>query len=63
MLSDTRKKWVLPSFPVKVLREVKRVSDRPAYRVEGWETGAKRPSGMSLKLLTIVQKHGLKIPS
>jgi putative transcriptional regulator len=29
--------------------------------VEKWETGAKRPSGMALKLLSIVQKHGLKI--
>lgn len=25
------------------------------------ETGAKRPSGMSLKLLSVVQKHGLKV--
>ncbi|EDP8595704.1 transcriptional regulator, partial [Salmonella bongori] len=23
--------------------------------------GAKRPSGMSLKLLNVVQKHGLKV--
>jgi putative transcriptional regulator len=29
--------------------------------VEKWETGAKKPSGAALKLLTIVQKHGLKI--
>lgn len=29
--------------------------------VEKWETGAKRPSGMALKLLTIVQKHGLDV--
>lgn len=29
--------------------------------VQKWETGAKRPSGMALKLLSIVQKHGLKI--
>ena len=29
--------------------------------VEKWETGAKRPSGMALKLLSIVQKHGLKV--
>jgi putative transcriptional regulator len=29
--------------------------------VEKWETGAKKPSGMALKLLTIVQKHGLQI--
>lgn len=31
--------------------------------VEKWETGAKRPSGMALKLLTIVQKHGLEVLS
>ncbi len=29
--------------------------------VEKWETGAKRPSGMALKLLTVIQKHGLQI--
>ncbi len=29
--------------------------------VEKWETGAKRPSGMALKLLAIVQKHGLDV--
>jgi putative transcriptional regulator len=29
--------------------------------VEKWESGAKRPSGMALKLLDIVEKHGLKI--
>jgi putative transcriptional regulator len=29
--------------------------------VEKWETGAKRPSGPALKLLAIVQKHGLAI--
>jgi putative transcriptional regulator len=29
--------------------------------VEKWETGAKKPSGMALKLLDIVQKHGLKV--
>lgn len=27
--------------------------------VEKWETGAKRPGGMALKLLAIVEKHGL----
>jgi putative transcriptional regulator len=26
-----------------------------------WETGAKKPSGMDLKLLSIVQKHGLEM--
>ena len=29
--------------------------------VEKWETGAKKPSGAALKLLSIVEKHGLKI--
>jgi putative transcriptional regulator len=29
--------------------------------VEKWETGAKRPSGMALKLLAIVEKHGLQV--
>jgi putative transcriptional regulator len=29
--------------------------------VEKWETGAKKPSGMALKLLSIVEKHGLEI--
>jgi putative transcriptional regulator len=29
--------------------------------VEKWETGAKKPSGMALKLLTVVKKHGLKV--
>ena len=31
--------------------------------IEKWETGAKRPSGMALKLLTVVQKHGLSVLS
>ena len=29
--------------------------------VEKWETGAKRPSGPALKLLSVVQKHGLDV--
>ena len=29
--------------------------------VEKWETGAKRPSGMALKLLMVVRKHGLEV--
>jgi len=29
--------------------------------VQKWEAGAKRPSGMALKLLAVVQKHGLKV--
>ena len=28
---------------------------------KSWETGAKKPGGMALKLLAIVQKHGLQV--
>jgi len=53
---------------IKRLRERHRVSQPVFARylntsestIEKWETGAKRPSGMALKLLAIVQKHGLK---
>jgi putative transcriptional regulator len=52
---------------IKRIRESQRVSQPVFARylntsestVEKWETGAKKPSGMALKLLTIVQKHGL----
>lgn len=54
---------------IKELRERNHVSQPVFARylntsestVEKWETGAKRPSGMALKLLAIVQKHGLQI--
>ena len=29
--------------------------------VQKWESGAKRPGGLALKLLTIVQQHGLEV--
>lgn len=29
--------------------------------VQKWETGAKHPSGMALKLLNVVKKHGLDV--
>ena len=29
--------------------------------IQKWETGAKRPSGMALKLLSVIQKHGLTV--
>lgn len=31
--------------------------------IERWETGAKQPGGMALKLLSIVEKHGLQLPA
>lgn len=54
---------------IKQLREANNVSQPVFARylntsestVEKWESGSKRPSGMALKLLSIVQKHGLKI--
>ena len=54
---------------IKKIRERNRVS-QPVFAhylntsestVQKWETGAKRPSGMALKLLAVVQKHGLKV--
>ena len=54
---------------IKRLREANKVSQPVFTRylntsestVEKWETGAKKPSGAALKLLSIVQKHGLQI--
>lgn len=54
---------------IKQLRERHRVSQPVFARylntsestVEKWETGAKKPSGMALKLLAVVEKHGLKM--
>ena len=54
---------------IKQLREANNVSQPVFARylntsestVEKWETGAKRPSGMALKLLTIVLKHGIQV--
>jgi putative transcriptional regulator len=54
---------------IRRIREKQRVSQPVFARflntsestVEKWETGAKKPSGMALKLLDIVEKHGLKI--
>jgi putative transcriptional regulator len=54
---------------IKRIRESQRVSQPVFARylntsestVEKWESGAKKPSGMALKLLDIVEKHGLKV--
>jgi len=56
---------------IKKLRQSQKVSQPVFARylntsestVEKWETGAKKPSGMALKLLALVQKHGLQILS
>ena len=54
---------------IKRLRQRHRVSQPVFARylntsestVEKWESGAKKPSGMALKLLAVVQKHGLNM--
>ena len=54
---------------IKSIRESQQVSQPVFARylntsestVEKWESGVKRPSGMAIKLLMIVQKHGLKV--
>jgi len=58
----------LKPMEIKKLRERYKVSQPVFARylntsestVEKWETGAKRPSGMALKLLFVVEKHGLE---
>jgi len=54
---------------IKRLREKNHVSQPVFARylntsestVEKWETGAKKPSGMALKLLAVVAKHGIQV--
>ena len=54
---------------IKALRDQLNVSQPDFARylktsvstVQKWESGAKRPGGLALKLLTIVQKHGLEV--
>jgi putative transcriptional regulator len=54
---------------IKQLREREHVS-QPVFAlylntsestVQKWESGNKQPSGMALKLLAVVQKHGLQV--
>lgn len=54
---------------IKQLRERQNVSQPVFARylntsestVEKWEAGTKKPSGLALKLLSVVQKHGLDV--
>jgi putative transcriptional regulator len=54
---------------IKRLRERNKVSQPVFARylntsestVQKWEAGTKRPSGMALKLLMVVQKRGLEV--
>lgn len=59
----------IPAEQLKQLRESSHVSqpvfarylNTSASTVKKWESGEKRPSGMALKLLSVVKKHGLQI--
>ena len=62
----------IPQFDaakIKKLRETQHVSQPLFARylntsestVQKWENGAKLPSGMALKLLAMVEKHGLTV--
>ena len=59
---------VLKPAQIKGLREKAKISQAvfAAYlntsvsTVQKWEAGTKRPSGMALKLLFVVRKHGLQ---
>ena len=59
----------LTAAQIKKIRQSQKVSQPVFARylntsestIEKWETGAKKPSGMALKLLAVVQKHGLQI--
>ncbi|MGL5005060.1 MAG: helix-turn-helix domain-containing protein [Casimicrobium sp.] len=56
---------------IKAIREQNHVSQPIFARylntsestVQKWESGAKRPSGMALRLLQVVKKHGIAVLS
>jgi putative transcriptional regulator len=61
----------LAARQIKKIREQAHVSQPVFARylntsestVQKWEAGTKRPSDMALKLLAVVEKHGLKVLS
>jgi putative transcriptional regulator len=54
---------------IKAIREENHISQPVFARylntsestIQKWETGAKRPSGMALRLLQVVKKHGIAV--
>ena len=61
-----------PDFDAKDIRRIRERAkvSQPVFArylntsestVQKWETGQKRPSGMALKLLSVVKKHGLEV--
>ena len=63
------KPLTLAPVDIKRLRERNKVSQPVFARylntsestIEKWEAGTKKPSGTALKLLSVVQKHGLAL--
>ena len=65
--------WAVPTTltptQIKSIREQAHVNQPVFARylntsesaVQKWESGSKQPSGMALKLLAVVQKHGLGV--
>jgi putative transcriptional regulator len=59
----------LSAEDIKLLREKNQLS-QPVFAsylrtsestIQKWETGAKRPSDMAMKFLSVVQKHGISV--
>jgi putative transcriptional regulator len=59
----------LESGDIKAVREAQGVTQPVFARylntsvstIQKWESGAKRPSGMAVRLLEVVKRHGLKV--
>ncbi len=60
---------ILKPIQIKRIRERAHVS-QPVFAkylntsestIQKWESGSKQPSGMALKLLAVVKKHGLEV--
>jgi putative transcriptional regulator len=65
----------LESTPIFKARDIKRIRESTHVSqtvfarylntsestIQKWETGQKQPSGMALKLLRVVEKHGLQV--
>jgi putative transcriptional regulator len=63
---------VIPEFNAKEIKQIRehvhvsqpvfaRYLNTSESTVQKWETGQKRPSGMALRLLRVVEKHGLEV--
>ena len=61
-----------PDFDAKAIKRIRERAhvSQPVFArylntsestVQKWETGQKRPSGMALKLLSVVKKHGIEV--